>query len=164
MIIYDVVNTMSMKNYKSSRKLRVGLNLCFMFIVSLLFPLSLYLGMVSFLSSAQGGRHKVLVLAHKDSSLPPFLCNVHAQVVQCTCTRGHQAATCFTSVPKNSIRDARTPQPGKIGFNTMTHRSSETVQRLGYIQCSVTYTIGPNNVSVEKITSKIEKMYLKIKY
>ena len=26
MIVYDVVNTMSMKNYKSSKKLRVGLN------------------------------------------------------------------------------------------------------------------------------------------
>ena len=26
MIIYDVVNTMSMKNYKYSRKLRVGVN------------------------------------------------------------------------------------------------------------------------------------------
>ena len=26
MIIYDMVNTFSMKNYKSSRKLRVGLN------------------------------------------------------------------------------------------------------------------------------------------
>ena len=33
---------------------------------------------------------------------------------------------------KNSIRDARTPQPGKIVFNTMSYRSSETVHRLGY--------------------------------
>ena len=40
---------------------------------------------------------------------------------------------------KNSIRDARTPQPGEIVFNTMTYRSSETVQRLGYFQRSVTY-------------------------
>ena len=40
---------------------------------------------------------------------------------------------------KNSIRDARTPQPGEIVFNTMTYRSSETVQRPGYFQRSVTY-------------------------
>ena len=40
---------------------------------------------------------------------------------------------------KNSIRDARTPQNGEIVFNTMTYRSSETVQRLGYFQHSVTY-------------------------
>ena len=39
---------------------------------------------------------------------------------------------------KNSIRDARTSQPGKIVFNTMTYRSSETVQRPEYFQCSVT--------------------------
>ena len=32
---------------------------------------------------------------------------------------------------KNSIRDAHTPQPGEIVFNTMTYRSSETVHRLG---------------------------------
>ena len=32
----------------------------------------------------------------------------------------------------NSIRDARTPQPGEIVFNTMTYRSSETVQSPGY--------------------------------
>ena len=35
---------------------------------------------------------------------------------------------------KNSIRDARTPQPGEIVFNTMRYRSSETVQRSGYFQ------------------------------
>ena len=40
---------------------------------------------------------------------------------------------------ENSIRDARTPQPGEIVFNTMTYRSSERVQRLGYFQRSVTY-------------------------
>ena len=34
--------------------------------------------------------------------------------------------------PKNSIRDAHIPQPGKIFFNTMRYRSSETVHRLGY--------------------------------
>ena len=33
---------------------------------------------------------------------------------------------------KNSIRDARTPQPGEIFFNTMRFRSSETEHRLGY--------------------------------
>ena len=40
---------------------------------------------------------------------------------------------------KNSIRDARTPQPGELVFNTMRYRSSETVQRLGYFQSSVSY-------------------------
>ena len=40
---------------------------------------------------------------------------------------------------KNSIRDARTPQPGEIVFNTMRYRSSETVQRLGYFKSSVSY-------------------------
>ena len=40
---------------------------------------------------------------------------------------------------ENSIRDARTPQPGDIVFNTMRYRSSETVHRLGYFQSSVSY-------------------------
>ena len=44
-----------------------------------------------------------------------------------------------SGIKKNSIRDARTPQPGEIVFNTMTYRSSETVQRLGYFQRSVRY-------------------------
>ena len=35
---------------------------------------------------------------------------------------------------KNSIRDARTPQPGEIFVNIMKYRSSETVHRLGYFQ------------------------------
>ena len=38
-----------------------------------------------------------------------------------------------------SIRDARTPQPGEIVFNTMRHTSDETVQRSGYFQSSVSY-------------------------
>ena len=42
----------------------------------------------------------------------------------------------LTNPPKNSIRDARTPQPGEIVFNTMRYRSSETVQRSGYFQSS----------------------------
>ena len=42
---------------------------------------------------------------------------------------------------KNSIRDARTPQPGKIAFNTVRYRSSETVQRTGYFQSSVNVQI-----------------------
>ena len=33
---------------------------------------------------------------------------------------------------ENSIRDARTLQPGEIVFNTMRYRSIETVQRSGY--------------------------------
>ena len=40
---------------------------------------------------------------------------------------------------KNSIRDACTPQPGEIVFNIMKNRSSETVQRSGYFQSSVSY-------------------------
>ena len=40
---------------------------------------------------------------------------------------------------KNCIRDAHTPQPGEIVFNTLRYRSSETVQRLGYFQSSVSY-------------------------
>ena len=41
---------------------------------------------------------------------------------------------------KNSIRDVHTPQPGEIVFfNTMRYRSSETVQRSGYFQSSVSY-------------------------
>ena len=39
----------------------------------------------------------------------------------------------------NSIRDARTPQSGEIVFNTMRYRSSETVQRSGYFNNSVSY-------------------------
>ena len=42
---------------------------------------------------------------------------------------------------QNSIRDARTPQPGEIVFNTMRYRSSETVDRLGYFQSSVSVQI-----------------------
>ena len=42
---------------------------------------------------------------------------------------------------ENSIRDACTPQPGKIVFNTMRYRSSETVHRLGYFQSSVSVQI-----------------------
>ena len=42
-------------------------------------------------------------------------------------------------IQKNSIRDARTPQPGEIIINTMRYRSSETVQRSGYFQSSASY-------------------------
>ena len=46
-----------------------------------------------------------------------------------------------SGVDINSIRDVHTPQPGEIVFKTMTYRSrlSETVQRSGYIQSSVSY-------------------------
>ena len=47
--------------------------------------------------------------------------------------------TWYTTLHKSSIRDARTPQPGEIVFNTMACRSSEPVQRLGYFQTSVSY-------------------------
>ena len=40
---------------------------------------------------------------------------------------------------KNSIKDAGTPQPVEIVFNTMSYRSSETIQRSGYFQSSVSY-------------------------
>ena len=42
---------------------------------------------------------------------------------------------------KNSIRDARTPQPGEIVFNTMRYRSRKTVQRSGYFYSSVSYKL-----------------------
>ena len=45
----------------------------------------------------------------------------------------------LSSGDTNSIRDARTPQPGEIVFNTMKYRSSETVQRSGYFHWNVTY-------------------------
>ena len=38
------------------------------------------------------------------------------------------------SKPRNSIRDAHTPQPGEIVFNTMGYRRSETVQASGDFQ------------------------------
>ena len=40
---------------------------------------------------------------------------------------------------KNCIRDARTPQPGEIFFNTMRYRSSVTAQSSRYFQSSVSY-------------------------
>ena len=40
---------------------------------------------------------------------------------------------------KNSIRDARTPQPGEIFFNTMIYTSSITVQSSRYFQSGVSY-------------------------
>ena len=40
-------------------------------------------------------------------------------------------------VLKNSIRNARTPQPGERVFNTMRYRSRKTVHRLGHFKCSV---------------------------
>ena len=44
-----------------------------------------------------------------------------------------------TVLEKNSIRDACTPQPGEIVFNSMTSRSSETVQSPEYFQHSIAY-------------------------
>ena len=38
-----------------------------------------------------------------------------------------------------AMEDACTPQPGEIVFNTMRYRSSDTVQRSGYFQSSVSY-------------------------
>ena len=46
-----------------------------------------------------------------------------------------------TGKSKNSIRDACTPQPGKIVFNTMRYRGGETVHRMGYFQSSVSVQI-----------------------
>ena len=43
------------------------------------------------------------------------------------------------NMDENIIRDARTPQPWEMFFNTMRYRSSETVQRLEYFQSSVSY-------------------------
>ena len=50
----------------------------------------------------------------------------------------HVTSKAVTSL-ENSIRNARTPQPGEIVFNTMRYRSSETVQRSGYFQSNVNY-------------------------
>ena len=36
-------------------------------------------------------------------------------------------------------RDAHTPQPGEIVFDSMRYRSSETLQISGYFQSSVSY-------------------------
>ena len=47
--------------------------------------------------------------------------------------------TIWKTIQKNSIRDARTPQPGEIFFNTMRYRSSITVQSSRYFQSSVSY-------------------------
>ena len=55
---------------------------------------------------------------------------------------------------KNSIRDARTPQPGEIFFNTMGYRSSVTVQSSRYFQSSVSY------IKVQ-IMLKYRKLYLR---
>ena len=56
---------------------------------------------------------------------------------------------------KNSIRDARTSQPGEIVFNIMRYRSSETAQTLGYFQSSVSYIKLP--IMFKKITSNRKK-------
>ena len=55
---------------------------------------------------------------------------------------------------KNSIRNARTPQPEEIVFNTMRYRSSETVHRIRYFQSSVSV----------QITSERKKLHVKTKY
>ena len=54
-------------------------------------------------------------------------------------SKGHQPVSNFCYIGPNWVkaRDARTPQPGEIVFNTMRYRSSETVQRSGYFQSSV---------------------------
>ena len=49
---------------------------------------------------------------------------------QC-CIRGDQRLHMVRKKHKNSIRDARIPQPGEIVFNAIRYRSSETVHRLG---------------------------------
>ena len=48
----------------------------------------------------------------------------------------HVLALTHANHRKNSKRDAGTPKPEEILFNTMTYKSSETVQRLGYFQSS----------------------------
>ena len=57
---------------------------------------------------------------------------------------------------KNSIREAHTPQPGEIVFNTMKYRNNETVHRSRYSQDCQLYK-ALNNFPVEKITSKERK-------
>ena len=62
---------------------------------------------------------------------------------------------------KKITGDAHTPQPGEIVFEIMRYRS-ETVQRSEDFQCHLCR--GQNNVYLEKITFKRDKMYVKIKY
>ena len=52
---------------------------------------------------------------------------------------------------KNSIRYARTPQPGEIVFNTMRYRSSETVQSSGAVSEQCESCKAPNNVEPGEI-------------
>ena len=62
----------------------------------------------------------------------PYMYNIFVGYIGCIARR-------CQSIKNNSIRDARTQQPGEIVFNTMRYRSSETVQRSRYFQSSVSY-------------------------
>ena len=78
--------------------------------------------------------------------------NIMKSSGQLSFDNGHcTSANVCRQVYENSIRDARTPQPREIVFNTMRHRRSETVQRSGNFhskQCQLCK--GSNNVSREK--------------
>ena len=63
---------------------------------------------------------------------------VGARTLYLLCYDGQSLLNTGT-LSKNSIRDARTPHPRKIVFNTIRYRSSETVERSGYFQSSVSY-------------------------
>ena len=62
-------------------------------------------------------RNRVKLLTRNDSPNNTLKATVKPEICK----------QCYFKLEKNSIRDARTPQPGEIVFNTMTYRSSETV-------------------------------------
>ena len=76
---------------------------------------------------------------------PEKIYNESLQIMQPTRKQGRvwMSFKPFHYIPrklkKNSIRDARAPQPGEIVFNTVRYRGSETVQRSGYFQRTVSY-------------------------
>ena len=65
---------------------------------------------------------------------------------------------------KNSIVDSCTPHPGETVFNTLRHRSSETLERSGNFQGSVNHIKVQIMFTIEKIISKRQKLYVKIQY
>ena len=93
--------------------------------------------------------------------------SVKQQNVLCQLTLWHHSACLHTRMSpheqlllQNSIKEARTPQPGEIVFNTMRYRSSETVHRLGYFQSSVSAQkcLSRENNIKEKETASTDKV------
>ena len=68
--------------------------------------------------------------------LPEDICS-HNMNSFAACKYPQNAPVIMHLIEKHSIRDACTPQPEEIVFNTMIYRRSEPVHRLGYFQSSV---------------------------